>query len=298
MTRWTQHLSIYLLSLYALAVPRYSYADLQEFWQHWSDGQAEVNTYTLTQPRYGEPRVGQLHLIYVTEPFSKSTHVKVDQYDPKHIDHTIALKLNIVESWQTGVYEYRLMTSQFYDAQDQLTPLKTVFSSQEWCGASYEELHWYDGQLLQSMKSYFEGESQTQKLPSNVRSADQLLVIIRGLQTGGPQSLKSLPKYLIDSSKVRFLTHQPAQVFPANIKVSDAHIRQTELGPLPAHRITFQRNDRSMCTLYVESISPYRILSWSCADGERAEIKSSRRIPYWQMTKTRDQQYERVKTSK
>src|SRR5437867_10830625 len=44
----------------------------------WHAGRAEVDGYRLTVERYGHPRSGRGVLVYVTEPFSRSRHVKVD----------------------------------------------------------------------------------------------------------------------------------------------------------------------------------------------------------------------------
>lgn len=38
------------------------------FWEHWSDGRAELSGYDLVQPRYGEKRHGRAVLVFVTEP--------------------------------------------------------------------------------------------------------------------------------------------------------------------------------------------------------------------------------------
>src|SRR5262249_10920006 len=57
------------------------------FDSYWHDGKAELDGYRMTIQRYGRPRMGRAVLVYVTEPFSKSKHVKVD--DPsKHPEDT------------------------------------------------------------------------------------------------------------------------------------------------------------------------------------------------------------------
>jgi len=38
------------------------------FWKHWGDGRAEVASYDLTYPRYGELRSGTAVTVFVTEP--------------------------------------------------------------------------------------------------------------------------------------------------------------------------------------------------------------------------------------
>ncbi|MGB0648355.1 MAG: hypothetical protein ACPGQS_14315, partial [Bradymonadia bacterium] len=140
-------------------------ADANEFWQQWSDGKAEVNAYRIQQKRYNKLRTGTLFLIYVTEPFSISRQVKVDYYDENNPDHTIALKLNIIEAFQTGLYDYRLMRSHFFDAMNHLRPLKSVYSSQEWCGSTYEQINWLPNYAKLKIQSYFEGASIETQLP-------------------------------------------------------------------------------------------------------------------------------------
>jgi hypothetical protein len=48
------------------------------FRKTWGDGQAEVAGYSLTYPRYGQPRTGTAVTIFVTEPLSESLRVKAD----------------------------------------------------------------------------------------------------------------------------------------------------------------------------------------------------------------------------
>jgi len=49
-----------------------------EFAEYWYAGKSEVAVYDLQQSRYGEVRPGTATLIFVTEPFSKKKHVKLD----------------------------------------------------------------------------------------------------------------------------------------------------------------------------------------------------------------------------
>ena len=60
-----------------LAAPAPAF-DFTPFWKHWGDGQAEISTYKLVTPRYGEKREGQAVLIYVTEDMSDTLRVKAD----------------------------------------------------------------------------------------------------------------------------------------------------------------------------------------------------------------------------
>ena len=126
---WTSIAGIFSLLIGAYTLTGPAYANGNDFWQQWSDGKAEVNAYRIKQKRYNKMRTGTMFLIYVTEPFSRSRQVKVDYYNENDPDHTIALKLNIIEQFQTGIYDYRLMRSHFFDAMNHLQPLKSVYSS-------------------------------------------------------------------------------------------------------------------------------------------------------------------------
>src|SRR5438093_9924338 len=84
-----------------------------DFDTRWRDGKAELNGYRLTVERYGRPRVGRGVLIYVTESFSLTRHVKVDDPSKNPVDTFGALKLNFVRHFQTGIYDYSTMVSLF-----------------------------------------------------------------------------------------------------------------------------------------------------------------------------------------
>ena len=84
-----------------------------EFDQHWSDNKAEIAGYDLVTPRYGQLRKGTAVAIFVTEPFSNSARVKADPGEHSPDDEFPVLKLNLVEDYPTGVYDYNLMTSVF-----------------------------------------------------------------------------------------------------------------------------------------------------------------------------------------
>ena len=51
---------------------------VQDFFAHWGDGRAEISSYELVQPRYGELRRGYGVLIFVTEDINRNTLIKVE----------------------------------------------------------------------------------------------------------------------------------------------------------------------------------------------------------------------------
>src|SRR5688572_26609928 len=108
-------------------------AHADQFDSHWHDGKAELDGYRLTVSRYGQERTGTAVMIFVTEPFSTSKHVKVDNPRANPADTFDALKLNLVRDFQTGIYDYNTMVSVFVRS-DTFAPVKVSFSSAEWCG--------------------------------------------------------------------------------------------------------------------------------------------------------------------
>ena len=166
------------------------------FGEVWHDGKAELAGYTLTYPRYGELREGSAVAITVTEPFLPGPRVKADRASDKSYE---VVKLNLVEDFQTGVYDYNLMSSVFVAT----TPVhglpagsasKVSFSSQEWCGHVYQQATFGQtknrGELVvdSDSHSYFEGEAdarETVPMPAGAFAEDALMLWARGL--AGPR---------------------------------------------------------------------------------------------------------------
>ena len=286
----TQRVSIRVIwtCVFYMSLSSVALADENAFWQHWSDGKAEVSAYRVTQKRYNEYRDGTVFLIYVTEPFSKSRQIKVDYYDGKNPDHTIALKLNIIENFQTGIYDYRLMTSHFFDAANGLVPLKAVFSSQEWCGTAYEQINWLPKAPRIAINTYFEGVSLNTTLPKDSRLVDSLFVYGRGLLRGGPRNATSFSRRWIESAKQRRLAHRTANRYKANPTFGVEQNIPTAMGTLKGRPLSFKRASGAKCTINFETKSPYRVLGWQCSDGETATLMGSMRTDYWSKTKQSD----------
>ena len=114
-------------------------AQAPTFESHWQDGKAELDGYRYSVTRYGEKRRGTAVMVFVTEPFSESKAVKVDDPSVNPADTFEALKLNLIRDFQTGIYDYNTMVSLFVKSRD-FSPVKISFSSAEWCGHVYEEM--------------------------------------------------------------------------------------------------------------------------------------------------------------
>ncbi len=265
-------------------------ADLKAFWRYWSDGKAELDAYALTQPRYGQERSGRAILIYVTEPFSRSRKVKVDKYDPKNPDHTMVLKLNHVRKFQTGIYDYSVMTSAFVEPSRNFSPLEITFSMQEWCGHVFEQTH-FDDEATITVNSYFEGESSKTSIETgeDFLAEDALFVAIRDLAS---EKLRRQDREvsMLPSANLRRMRHQPARLLKSALKWSDNPVKVTvPAGDFEAYEVSWDRVNGSRCTAQVEAAYPHKIVGWRCNDGEEAKLTGTTRLAYWGTSREGDE---------
>ena len=143
-----------------------------DFWKRWGDGKGELSSYDLTFPRYGELRKGLAVTVFVTETFSNSLRVKADPGKHPPSDEFPVMKLNLVEDFSTGIYDYNLLTSTFValapvNGRAAGSVTKVSFNSQEWCGGVYSQLLFDSGSARWTSHSYFDGEAdQSRPSPS------------------------------------------------------------------------------------------------------------------------------------
>ena len=127
------------------------------FGDYWYQGEAEITSYILEQPRYGEMRQSKAVLIFVTEPFSRTKHVKLDNHAHATEDHITVLKLNRSHQFTTGIYPYSIMSSVFTPIAGDRDPhtLKVTTSAQEWCGHTFVQFDFRAGGYQIQHHSYF-----------------------------------------------------------------------------------------------------------------------------------------------
>jgi hypothetical protein len=272
-----------LALFYALAST--SFADEKpDFWKHWGDGKAELDGYALIQPRYGQPRHGTAVLIYVTEDFSDSLRVKADPGKHPASDVYPVLKLNFVRDFQTGIYDYNLLTSTFVKADD-LSLVKSSFSAQEWCGHTYEQWLPRGGQLVGASHSYFDGEadqSPSLPLPPGGVVEEQLPILVRELRGEWLKAGETLTlSYLPSSLRARF-AHVPRKWTSARVSRSRAGA-QSFVYTVEADGVTTR--------FTVENAWPHRLLAWEGSDGESGKLLGSTRQPYWEEHGNGDEKY-------
>ena len=177
-------LTLWLMAALAWTVgavsPVQADASDEAFAAYWYAGQAEITSYALEQARYGEVHQGHAVTIFVSEDFSRSKQVKLDNPLSAGDDRVPVLKLNLDKKFNTGIYPYSMMTSVFTPVADD-TPqaLKITTSSQEWCGHTFTQLNRLgDGYRLREL-SYFESEGDFETTFESAQTEDDLWNWIR-----------------------------------------------------------------------------------------------------------------------
>ncbi len=261
------------------------------FWKQWGDGQAELSGYDLVTPRYGALRHGTAVAIVVSETFSNDKRVKSDPGRHPKKDEFPVLKLNLVQDFATGIYDYNLMTSAFIA----LTPVnlrppgavtKVSFSAQEWCGHAYAQLL-FDSQYARfTSHSYFDGEADSVSslvIPNDALSEDALLLWARGYSAPVLAPGDSAVVPVSGALRQARLTHQRSEVAPAHLARSATPTSLTvPAGSFACDVRTVRIEGARTWTFWVESAEPHRIVRWTCSDGEDAQLLGSARRKYWQ----------------
>jgi hypothetical protein len=272
-----------LLLSFCLAAP----ASAQDFWAHWGDGKAELNGYALKQPRYGAVRAGTAVLVFVTEDFSDSRRVKADPGKHPASDVYPVLKLNALRSFQTGIYDYNVMTSSFLRVAPGWPVAKVSFSSQEWCGHVWHQVIPRDGKLGGLFHSYFDGEADgTDDLafPKDGVLEDALPVLLRGwngayLKAGESRDVPFLPSLLWSR-----LNHKPLAWTTAKIaRAVSARPVSVPAGRFEVVSYTVETADGRRLGFEIEASAPYRLIRQTGPDGEELALEGSTRLAYWQL---------------
>lgn len=241
---------------------------------YWYAGDAEINSYALTQTRYGEPRTGDATLIFVTEPFSADKQVKLDDPDAAGSDKVSVLKLNAVRKFPTGIYDYSMMTSVFTPVSLDQYPhtLKATCTSQEWCGQSFTQLNLEGGKYRVRQFSYFESEGDEDRRVDDVLLEDELLTRLRIDPTSVPTGNVELIPNLFHG---RF-THD-------DIAPKQARIQWREGDRVNQLVVEYLHVDRTLLVDVSKSF-PHTIEGWE-EQGERGAAKATLRkrikTPYW-----------------
>ncbi|MCZ7584252.1 MAG: hypothetical protein M5R36_13450 [Deltaproteobacteria bacterium] len=266
--------------------------DSPDFWAHWGDGLAEMNSYALTYNRYGENRQGKTIAIFVTETFSDKKRVKADSGQVPKDDELPVLKLNLVKDFQTGVYDYKLLTSVFAAVDPRadraaMAPVKVSFSSQEWCGHVYEERIFRAEQITRTVRSYFLDESidhETTAWPDDGITEDELPILVRELRGERlkPGGKMTVP-YLMSAERARMTHITPAWTTAVIGKSAAPETVDTPAGKFQAVLWSATPKGQDAWRFWVDTAYPHKLVRWERVDGEIAVLTGSTRMPYWKL---------------
>ncbi len=247
-------------------------------------GQAEVVTYELSRARYNNVHPGEAVLIFVTEPFLPNSQVKSDMGSTS--ESIKVLKMNKIDRFSTGVYDYSMYTSVFtpIEKYNPRFPLKVSFSSQDWCGQLFTQVNNSDGYMY-SQYSYFQKEADT------VMNRNYALL---------EENIFNLAR--IDTS---LLPVGEFELFPAQSYLRTAHIEFKKYDAIASiglqdeliiYNYEIPQLRRSV-RLFLDPKDDMKIVKWTetyptVFDGElRTSIytlKSSLSKPYWSLNQLKD----------
>lgn len=273
-----------------------------EFSETWHDGNAEMASYALTYPRYGELRTGTAVAITVTEPFNPDKRVKSDRGGEG--THNV-IKLNLVEDFQTGIYDYNLMTSVFVATSPANglpagSPTKVSFSMQEWCGHVYQQALFSKAKrgtpgVRQSVNSYFEkvaDEQSNMDHPAGGIAEDALMLWARGL--AGPQLEpgESIEVPVYRSMAVQRNQHVGAVWETATLTSHGTKGKKTTTvaGAFLCDVFEAVVGDRRY-EFYVDNADDgdRRLVKMTRNDGYTLELTAAERLPYWRLNGNADE---------
>lgn len=250
----------------------------KEFSNYWNDGKAEISSYELQQSRYGELHEGEATLIFVTEPFSKSKQVKLDDYRNEK-DRVDVLKLNAVRKFQTGIYPYSMMTSVFSPYKKSGLALKITSSIQEWCGHTFKQFNRQGKKINISGHSYFESEGETTTTIADVWLEDELWNLIRIDPTALPKGEISIIPGL---TTTRF-QNESNLLKKANAQLQKVQSTYGSDEELNEYSIQYIGSNSKTLKIHFETTFPYTILGWEEIGRltTTARLKNSIRLDYW-----------------
>jgi hypothetical protein len=255
------------------------------FWKTWGDGFAELTSYDLQYPRYGSARPGVAVSIFVAETFANSLRVKSDPGVRDKKDEFSVMKLNLVEDFQTGIYDYNLMLQSFValegvNGRPAGVLTKVAWSSQEWCGNLFKQALVDRDVVRVTSHSYFDGEGD-QALSENtpaaaVLSEDALMLWARGMAWPvlKPGETREVPA---------MLAMQAARFKKGPLQWGKAVLTRTASGDVDIFRAKL--SDGRERVFEVEKAAPFRVLKYITSEGLTAVLVASERMKYWELNK-------------
>jgi hypothetical protein len=277
------------------ASPALSVPPSSAFLQYWKSGLAELTSYAITAERYGEMRKAQGVMVFVYEEINSDTRIKVESERTPASKRVPVLKLNNLLKFNTGVYDYSVMTSVFAGLTGPgslrpFPPQKISFTSQEWCGQVFHQIVPRPNGLYSEIHSYFESEGDAtgtlpypkdrKGIPAAIYYEDEMPILVRELDgavlpAGIPRRFNMVPGLWERRKRHAPLAFAEAvltKAGPEKIRVAG---KETE-----ALKWTLEMSGLTT-TYHVEAAPPRRLLAWENGKGEKGEMIASIRNTYW-----------------
>ncbi len=249
--------------------------DEKSFSDYWLQNKAEISTYTLNQSRYDSIHDGRVVMIFVTEDFSKSRHVKLEDIRKHKSDAIKVMKLNMNREFVTGIYKYSMMSSVFTPLDHDHFPhsLKMTASSQDWCGQSFLQANWKGHRYEIQERSYFESEGDKDYSLVQTWLEDEIWTRIRV----APNILPLGQVKMIVSPVYILLSHQENKVYEAEASLTNHVDHYT-------YTLHYPELNRRL-EIDFEVSFPYQILGWKETYGNNeittGRILKSMMTDYW-----------------
>jgi hypothetical protein len=253
---------------------------------YWYAGEAELASYDLQQARYGNSHEGTATLIFVTEDFSRSKQVKLDDPAAASDEETVSvLKLNATRAFLTGIYPYSTMTSVFMPVSRNrdARALKVTTSVQEWCGHVWQQMNLADADRYRvEVRSYFESAGDSEAVVSADLLEDEVWTAIRLNPEDLPEgSFSAIPGTLFQ--RFRHTDAAPQRAEGALSAPDESGLR--------TYTLTYPEVGRSL-EIRFRAGFPHEIEGWTETQrrggGEEvttATLRQRTQLPYWQLNR-------------
>ena len=223
--------------------------------EYWDSGLAEITRYELKQGIYGSMYEGEAILLFVTEPFSTLTQVKDDSGQDPNAERI--LKLNAFKRFNTGVYDYSIMTSVFSSPNPSkaLPTYKVTTSVQDWCGQIFNQWNQREGAWESELRSYFQAAGDKDETVKLVAHEDGIWNRLRL----DPQSLPQGKLEMIPSSAYLRLRHKALKPYQVEATLSSG-----------SYKLHYPELNRTL-SIQFKSKAPFEITGWQETYPDRGD---------------------------
>lgn len=243
----------------------------------WGDGNAEVSIYQAQERRYKTTYPAEVRHLLVRESFGPNAQVKTDNWQQPGAYPVI--KLIQFTSFPTGTYKYEISHSAFWDARSG-DLIKWSLAHADSCGNTYKQANRTPpGPWRYRAFTYWDGMDESDVSvtpPANTLFYDELPFRLRLIDWGRVTLFEVPLVFSTISSKADKLEWRSAAFAVEKIR--------------EGWRVTV-KHARGSDQLTFSLASPHVLQRWDRWDDTSLTLKSTVRIPYWQLNQPGDERY-------